>query len=320
MGQDADAYCRYEATQKVYDKIFKDEYSHLKTTGNLKPDFPPEFISAFEILIKDEAIDQSFKAYLLDLPSQTGLSQELAAPDFTAIADVLSNMRTKLGKTFQDIFIKDYDQLSMNQEFDLSPSSFGKRALRNQILSFLVASKTQEGLERLHSHFQNATNMTDESFALGQFVKSGAHLDHPAVHDFYEKWKGDSLVMIKWFATLAANSESKDVIEKLMRLEQNMLFKAEIPNYLRALYMQFAKNNLRAFHAKDGSGYAFIAERVKRIDQLNPQVASRLASSFSMINKVDEGRAGKMREILQGLLKEKISRDTYEVVSSYLKT
>lgn len=320
MGQDADAYCRYEATQKVYDKIIRDEYSHFMTTGNLKPDLPPEFISAFEILIKDEAIDQSFKSYLLDLPSQTGLAQEIASPDFDAIGNVLSNLRMKLGKTFQDIFIKEYDQLSINQDFDLSPSSFGKRSLRNQILSFLVASKTQESLERLHSHFQNASNMTDESFALGQFIKSGAHLDHPAVKGFYEKWKKDSLVMIKWFASLAANSDTKGIIEKLMMLEQDPLFKTEVPNYLRALYMQFSKNNLKAFHAKDGSGYAFIAERVKRIDKLNPQVASRLASSFSMINKVDEGRAEKMREILKGLLKEKISRDTYEVVSSYLKS
>lgn len=319
MGQDADAYCRYEATQKVYDRIFRDEYSHLMTTGNLKPDLPPEFISAFETLLKDEAIDQSFKSYLLDHPSQTGLAQEIVSPDFDAIAAVLTNLRMKLGKTFQDHFLTEYDQLSMNQEFDLSPSSFGRRSLRNQALSYLVASKTQEGLERLHSHFQDATNMTDESFALGQFIKSGAHLDHPAVKGFYDKWKKDSLVMIKWFASLAANSDSEGIIEKLLRLEQDPLFKSEIPNYLRALYMQFSKNNLKAFHAKDGSGYAFIAERVKRIDKLNPQVASRLASSFSMINKVDEGRASKMRTILKNLLEEKISRDTYEVISSYLK-
>lgn len=319
MGQDADAYCRYEATQKVYDQIVKDEYSHYKTKGNLKPDLPPEFISAFEILLKDDAIDQSFKSYLLDLPSQTGLAQEIASPDFDAIADVLANLRLKLGKTFQDNFLQEYDQLAMNQDFDLSPSSFGRRSLKNQILSYLVSSKTQEGLERLHSHFQNASNMTDESFALGLFIKSGAHLDHPAVKSFYEKWKGDSLVMIKWFASLAAHSHSKGIIEKLMMLEQDPLFKMDIPNYLRALYMQFAKNNLKSFHAKDGSGYAFIAERVKRIDKLNPQVASRLASSFSMINKVDEGRASKMRSILEDLLKENISRDTYEVVSSYLR-
>lgn len=318
MGSDEDFYCRYEATQKVYDGLLKDEYHHFLSSGQLRPELPPEFNAAFEKLLQDEQIDLSFKAYLLDLPTQAGLAQEMQSPDFDAIATVHRDLRRKLGKIFQPWFLSTHTKLAADKTFSLSPEAFGKRALKNQVLAYLVASQTQEGLERLHDQYQTATNMTDESFALNLFVKSGAEWNHPAVQSFYNKWKHDSLVMLKWFSALAANLSGKGVIEGLTQLEKDPLFLSEVPNYLRALYMQFAKNNLVSFHQKDGSGYEFVAERVLKIDRINPQVASRLATSFSMINKVDSLRQQGMKKALQKIIEGQISRDTYEVVSKYL--
>lgn len=318
MSFDTDAYCRYEATQQVYDQIFKIEFNQFKASGNLSQDLNTDFTAAFEKLLHDEKIDLSFKSYLLDLPTENGLSQEMDEPDFDAIHLVHRHLQKKIGLAFQAWFLKEHDKLSSARKFELTPKSYGERALKNQVLSYLVASETTQGMEKLSQHYQKATNMTEEVFGLQQFIISGVALDHEAVEGFYEKWKHDGLVMLKWFGSLASFSPKEEALKRLEILENDRLFQKDVPNYLRSLYLQFAKNNLEAFHEKDGHGYRFIADRIKMIDRFNPQVASRAASAFSLINKLDEKRKVAMKGALTSIMEGKPSRDTYEVVSKYL--
>lgn len=316
MAFDADPYCRYEATQKVYDFIFKSDFSTYKATGKLSSELRPDFQRAFENLLKDESLDFSFKSYLLDLPTENGLSQEMTGPDFSAIHLVHRNLEKKIGLLFYDWFAAKHAELSESRKFELTPKAFGERALKNQCLAYLVASG--QGEVQLRQHFEGATNMTDEVSALIQYVRNGADLSHRAIEAFCQKWKHDSLVMLKWFAALAAHTPAPAAVERVSALENNPLFEKQVPNYLRALYLQFAKNNLPAFHAVDGSGYRFLAQRIQQIDKFNPQVASRAATSFSMINKLDPARQAEMKKALKVVMEGNPSRDTYEVLSKYL--
>lgn len=318
MGRDSDPYCKYEATQKVFDRIFQDDLMHLRANGKLRGELPANFHTALSTLLKDDRIDNSFKSFLLDLPTENGLSQEMNQPDFDAIHDVHKNLQKKIGLAFADWFQSEYQRLSTSSGFELTPKAYGERALRNKVLYYLVASGSSEGMKLLSDHYEKATNMTDEIAALGMYVLSGVPLDHPSIRKFYEKWKHDSLVMQKWFGVLAAKSPKAEAVKRLAVLEKDPLFKKEIPNYLRALYFQFSKNNLVSFHQKDGSGYEFLSERIKLIDKMNPQVASRAATSFSFIKKVDPERQAGMKKALSGILANHPSRDTFEVVSKYL--
>jgi aminopeptidase N len=316
MAHDKDAYCKYEATQKVYDFIFNSDFSSYKATGELAPGLRADFLSAFKNLLEDDSLELSLKSYLLDLPTESGLSQKMEKPDFAAIHLVLRNLERKIGFEFYDWFSQKHDELSGHTKFELTPESFGHRALKNQALAYLVASG--KGQSALESHYLAPTNMTEEIHGLVQYIRNGAELDHPAITGFYEKWKQDSLVMIKWFAALAAHSPAREVLGRLRILENDSLFDKQVPNYLRSLYMQFARNNLSAFHAEDGSGYRFLCEKIKWIDTFNPQLASRTATAFSMINKLDKKRQEEMKSALKGVLSGKPSRDTLEVISKYL--
>jgi aminopeptidase N len=318
MNFDNDPYCRYEATQKIYDHVFKSDFYKYKASGELASSLPGDFKEAFQNLLSDERIDLSFKSYLLDLPTQNSISQEISLPDFDAIASVQMNLRKKLGKEFQDWFLSTHDKLNQNGPFELTPDAFGKRALRNQCLTYLVASGTPDGMEALSNHYFNAGNMTEEVHGLQQFILSGIDFDHEAIQQFYQKWKNDSLVMLKWFSSIAAFTPKNFAIERMLKLERDPLFQKQVPNYLRSLYIQFSRANLVSFHDKNGLGYEFLAERIKQIDSFNPQVASRTASAFSLINKLDDGRKSLMRKALEGIMAQKPSRDTYEVISKYL--
>lgn len=318
MSTETDPYCRYEATQKIYQHIFAAEMNHLKATGSLNDTLGDDFKSAFRAHLQDDTIDLSFKSYLLDLPSESSLAQEMALPDFDAIHLVHTNLKKKLGLAFQEWFLEEHKRLFQRDSFELTPKAFGERALRNQCLSYLVASGTAEGMDALKNHYESAGNMTEEIHGLQQYVLCGVELQHDAVQKFYRKWKHDTLVMLKWFAALAAFSPQEGVIERLQILEKDPLFQGQVPNYLRSLYLQFSKNNIYAFHSASGEGYQFLADRIIHIDRFNPQVASRAASSFSLINKLDDVRAGKMKSALERIMGAKPSRDTFEVVSKYL--
>jgi aminopeptidase N len=318
MSFDKDPYCRYEATQKVYDHVLRVELDQFKKSGRLNTELDSQFKEAFKNLINDQSIDLSFKTYLLELPSVNFLSQSLENPDFDIIDDVHNNLRKKLGITFHDLFLEEHERLSKVSKFELTPKAFGERAFKNQCLTYLVASQSEEAMKSLHRHYYDATNMTEEIHGLQQYILSGVSLEHDAIQKFYNKWKNDSLVMLKWFSSLAANTPKKIAIERLKILEKDPIYLKEVPNYLRALYLQFAKNNLVSFHKTDGEGYRFIAERIIHIDKFNPQVSSRTATSFSLINKLDGERKEEMKKALNMIMEAKPSRDTFEVVSKYL--
>ena len=318
MRLDTDPYCRYEATQKVYDHVFKTEFSLYKSSGKLSEKLDSNFLSGFESILLDEKIDASFKSYLLDLPSENSLSQEFEAPDFDAIHFVHRHLQKKLGIAFQDQLLNIHDQLSTQKKFELTPKAYGERALKNKSLSFLVASGTSQGSEKLKQHYNFATNMTEEIYGLVQYVILGSPLEHDAITGFYQKWKHDSLVMLKWFGAIAGHSSKEFALKNIDKLQNDPLFLKDVPNYLRALYVQFARNNLAAFHMEDGSGYNFVADRIQWIDSFNPQVASRAASSFSLINRLDKDRQKLMKGALNQIMENKPSRDTFEVISKYL--
>lgn len=318
MSFERDPYCRYEATQKIYDHVFKKEFNHFKATGAHSPELSEDFTEAFGNLLQDQSIDLSFKSYLLDLPTENGLSQEMVLPDFDGIHLTHRHLRQKLGIVFQEWFLREHARLSQTSQFELTPKAFGERALKNQCLTYLVASGTDEGKEALKRHYDHATNMTEEIHALQQYIISGVELEHESIQKFYQKWKHDSLVMLKWFGALSSCSPKKFAIERIVKLESDPLFLKQVPNYLRALYLQFSKNNLVSFHDHTGAGYRLMADRIKMIDGFNPQVASRAAGAFSLINKLDSVRQQEMRRALNQVMEGQPSRDTFEVISKYL--
>ena len=318
MSYAKDPYCRYEATQKIYDQYLREELLRFDPHSATNKSFSDKFKDAVQKLLADQTIDMSFKAQLLELPSESSFVQGMQSPNFDAIHTVRKNFMKQMGLNFQNWFVREYERLSQSKNFDLTPKAFGERALKNQCLNYLVASETSDGKDLLARHYKNATNMTEEMHGLKLFISTGCSLEHESIKSFYHKWKHDSLVMIKWFSCLSAFSPKELVIERIEKLGEDPLFLKEVPNYMRALYLHFAQLNLVAFHQASGDGYSLIARKVEEIDKFNPQVASRLATSFSLVNHLDQERQSKIKAALGPILKEQTSRDTHEVVSKYL--
>merc|ERR1712178_596910 len=90
-----------------------------------------------------------------------------------------------------------------------------------------------------------------------------------AMKQFYEDANGDALVLNKWFS-MQACADVDDVLPRVKKLMDHPEFTLKNPNRLRSLISIFAAN-IGGFHKVDGSGYAFLADMVLRVDELNPQ-------------------------------------------------
>ena len=96
-------------------------------------------------------------------------------------------------------------------------------------------------------------------------------------------------------------------------------FNLKNPNRVRALIGAFAHGNPVRFHDGSGRGYRFVGEYVAMLDELNPQVAARLATAFNSWKRYDETRQGIIREQLQRILERPgISSDVEEIVTKAL--
>ena len=80
----------------------------------------------------------------------------------------------------------------------------------------------------------------------------------------------------------------------------------------------FGSNHVH-FHAADGSGYHFLAEQTRKLDAVNPQVASRVARCFDRWRKFDASRQAHARAALEILRNQPgLSRDLFEIVDRQL--
>src|SRR5574343_2028126 len=162
--------------------------------------------------------------------------------------------------------------------------------------------------------------MTDQFAALAALANVNAAVcpqRQHALDEFYDRWQDEALVVDKW---LVAQSTSRrpDTLATVKALTAHPAFDAGNPNKIYALIRNFGAN-LVLFNAADGSGYAFMADRILDLHDKNPQVASRLARCFDRWQKFDAGRQAPARAALERIRQHQgLSRDVLEVVTRAL--
>jgi aminopeptidase N len=160
--------------------------------------------------------------------------------------------------------------------------------------------------------------MTDRMAALRLLVDLAGPERQEALDDFHARFKDDALVIDKWLG-LQAVSALPDTLARITALLAHPAFSLRKPNKVRALVGSFASANPLRYHAADGSGYAFHADRILELDPINPQVAARLLAPLGRWQRFDPERQAKMKRQLERILAApKLSRDVYEIASKSL--
>lgn len=312
MANDSDSFSRWEAGQTLAERLFKQLLTTLAAGGELK--LPETFVAAFRAVLKDHVADPAFKALMLALPSEAEILEMVEAANPASIHQVRDFVLDELAQALRGEWREAYE---LSQTRDYKPQDAGKRDLKNRALAMLNRLDDAWPAEAASKQCQEADNMTDQMGAmLALRDRDGAERDD-CFTAFAARWQGDALVMDKFFM-LVASSQLPGTLEHVQSAMQHPAFTLKNPNKARALIGTFGAN-MALFHAADGSGYRFLADQVLALDAINPQVASRIVNAFRRLKKLEPARQALMREQLQRLAGQTLSKDVYEIVSKILE-
>ncbi|MET0432479.1 MAG: aminopeptidase N C-terminal domain-containing protein, partial [Hyphomicrobium sp.] len=279
-----------------------------------------KFAEALRFALGNPELDDAYKAELLKLPTVADVAREKATKvDHAAIYSAHRAFSKTIGEKLSGDLEALYAEASRQTKFSPDAKNAGRRALRNAALTLLTMRETDEDFARLETHYRKASNMTDACHAM--FLIAG--VDAPGrtgvLHDFFERWKDDHLVIDMWFAS-QAQSPRAEVLDEVDALCRHPLFKITTPNKVRALIGTFALGNPLQFNRADGAGYEFLADKVLEIDPLNPQVAARMLGAFRSYRALESKRKGLAKAALKRVAgAPRLSRDCLEMVTRMLE-
>ena len=317
LAHDSDAFTRWEAAQTLYRRAVAANLAAFSDGVELpKHD---KLLAAVEKVISDDLLDNAFKALLLGVPSEAELW------DGAENIDPLRyhQAREALLDTLAVHFLPKWHELNRqaakqeNQSYEYSPETAGWRTLRNVCRAFVLRADPAHIETVAEKYGEMAQNMTHEWGILSAVNGNESDTRNRLLAQFADKFSDDALVMDKYFA-LVGLSRRSDTLQQVQTALQHPKFSLENPNKARSLIGSFSRN-VPHFHAEDGSGYRFIADKVIEIDRFNPQVAARLVQAFNLCNKLEPHRKNLVKQELQRIrAQEGLSKDVGEIVGKIL--
>ncbi|WP_237154998.1 aminopeptidase N [Oryzibacter oryziterrae] len=319
IGNDADPFNRWQAaTSLSMAAIVK--ATHQARSG--QPfSFDTAFAEALGAALDSDALDPAFKALLMSPPGENDIAREISEnidPDaiHTALMAFRRFVASRLAPRFARLVQDGTGDIGSG--FSPDAASAGKRALANAALDYLALTGESSAFDLTYARFQAATNMTDRLAALSILVHRGAPQADEALAAFYARFSSVPLVVDKWLATQATVAKAQ-TLDKVIALTADPAFSFGNPNRVRSLIGSFASLNPTQFARADGKGFDYVAQTIGRIDDSNPQLASRLLVSFRSWRSYEQGRRSKAEKALRALqAKEKLSRDVSDILERTL--
>ena len=275
---DDNGFARWEALQRLIITLLIPAIE----SGEFNDNAYQRVLECARSLLGNHHDDPAMIAEMLSLPAASYLGELMTVIEPQATSKTRTELQAKLGQDLEKEFLETYHANSVNQ-FSLDALSMAKRALKNTALRYLVATQQPQYYQLAQTQYQQANNMTDRLAAFTCLVHSAYADSQLIIDDFYQAWKGNALVLDKWFA-IQATAQHDNVLNSVKALLQHPAFDISNPNKVRSLIGAFASNQL-GFHRQDGSGYAFMAEQIIVLNKLNPQIAARLAGVFNSHRK-----------------------------------
>jgi len=315
IAYDSDAFVRWDAAQRMAQNAILEQVHQRANGAKMKLD--SSLIKAFRGILSDYQADPALLAEAMTLPDEDYLADQMDVVDVDGIHAARKFIKKGLASDLSALFTERYSALNDGQPYQKSATAMARRSLKNICLSYLLETDAGESLAI--AQLDSSDNMTDTLAAMQGMVLMDSPLAEKALSEFEAKWQADALVMDKWFI-MQAIKPGKDTVNSVRKLMAHPAFSMQNPNKVRSLIGVFAMLNPTGFHAIDGSGYGFHADRVIELDGLNPQIAARMASAFNRWRRYDEARKELMKSELQRIASVPgLSGDVSEIVNNALR-
>ncbi len=306
---DGEPFARWDAGQALLREVVQQ-----RATGQRDEELEEGLIAAFGRILQDGSLSEANRCALLALPGSAELEEAMEVPDPPALFAALRGLEARFGEALSTVLLAELHRC--RPQWDLPwPQGSGDRQLTGVIWAWRAAA----GDPAIRK--EAATAVTGSSMTL---ARAGLRALQPlacpereeAMAAFLERWQERPVILDAWFA-LEASAPFADGLSRVEALLQHPRFDPAAPNSVRAVLGGLA-GNAPVFHALDGSGYRFMAERIAWLDGRNPITASRLAKLFCRWQSYGPVRRERMRDALELLAAGTLSSNTSEVVDQSL--
>jgi aminopeptidase N len=189
----------------------------------------------------------------------------------------------------------------------------------------LLDSQHEAAQKLALDQYQSANNMTDRYGALSAMVQNASGYAKECLDHFHQYFESDALVIDKWFGLQASRQPElnnlSSVLQDVIQLRSHADFHIKNPNRARSLIHAFCMNNPGGFHQPDGKSYQFWAQQVVELNEINPQVAARLARALDRWKQFSPSYQIHMKSALKFVSEHKnLSSDVAEVINKALNS
>ncbi|WP_265087935.1 aminopeptidase N [Psychrobacter vallis] len=307
LKHETNGFNRWQVTQMLVNRIL------LQSQGSKSS--PEVYLEALAQTLPALAVDDAMlAARLLDIPS----AQELASAipkdyDPELVKVQREGLYQQVANTLKDQWATLYKKLPMHSYED-SAEARGKRALRNVILDMALTANIDDAVEWAEQQYENASCMTERFGALKAMVNHQVANANGYLTDFYERFQANDLVIDLWFSVQAsADNVSVDAIQSLLNHEG---FDWNTPNRVRSVISAFSSQPTVLWTQEGLDIYTGV---IKKLDDANPVLASRLVQVLARWNTLAEPRRQMAHDSLLDLQKHAASKHVLESLDSVLK-
>jgi aminopeptidase N len=316
MAADPDPFARWDAAQTLGIRLVRALASERAAGQAMTA--PDRFLEAIEAVLDDRTSEDLLRALVLTLPDEPVLSEGLACIDLDGHMAARNFLRREIATRFKTRLLDQYHALAETGPYAPDIAGIGRRRLKAAVLDLLTSLDGAEIPQLCLRQLTGAANMTDMFEALCLLC----HLDCPereaAIEAFYDRWKGRSTVVDKWFNAQAL-SRAPGAVDRIIALEQHPAF--DPANFSQSLqyYGGFFRQNRVAFHDPSGKGYDFLADRLLTIDSLGRSGGHYIMPQINQWRRYDPARQTLMRTALERVAATPgISKGLHENISRAL--
>ena len=219
-------------------------------------------------------------------------------------------MRDAIAQTLKEDLPALYAANQIDGAYVPDADQAGKRGLANSVLSLITRHDNGKAAV---AQYAAADNMTQQLSALANMIRAGK--GDETLKAFEEQWKGDRLVMDKWFGLQVHEAAPDDAVSVACDLIEHPDFNWKNPNRFRSVFGMLAAHHA-GFHHTSGAGYKLLADWLIKLDRVNPQTTARMCSAFQTWKRYDPDRQAKIKTQLERILATtNLSRDTTEMIT-----
>ncbi len=315
MGHDGDSFNRWEAGQTLGRALILAAYA-----GKLVEADTAAYAKALRQMLDDPSVDDAFKALMLVLPGESEIAAALGGDvDTDKVHEARDQVRAAVGRHLLPALEAIWQRTTEEGTYRPDPASTARRAIRQAAHALMMLGDPERGIAWALSELEAPHSMSAGMGALGALVQVDCPEREAALDRFHARHAHEHLLLHKWLM-LNAQCVGGNAAGRVERLTRHPDFSWTTPNKVYALIGGFTGGNPSGFNAADGTGYRLVADAILTLDRLNPQVASRVATSFRSCKLLNSSRKSAVEAELQRIVAQpSLSRDVYEIASKILQ-